>query len=290
MTKAQDDQAQKHLTFLASIMTSSERYGDQLADLTARGRLAGASEAEISKGLQQIRDGYSIAREPAEQFRIEVAKLDDQMSTGLMTQKTYDQQMADLVDKFHKHDEAKGMADGIKAITQSMDVASQTQKVLVDGFNGITQAISDMVTKGKADWAGLIQSMLQEMTKLLLFKAIMAMVQPGGGAGIGGDVGSMLAGHDRGARWTVGQGSSSAPDTSIQMFRASRGETVQVIPNGGRGGDGGGGTHVTVKPNIINAGNQREAALAAMNTSDGESLIMNTIFKNIQTIKGHIRR
>lgn len=388
------ENAKLHQTIMDSAATSSQKYAEEIERInsaTTHGIITGDDQAKL---LQVAADHFSIARDNGDQYRLAVAKLDDEMKTGLMSQQVYDNQLASITEKFHNHDEAKGMADGIDAITKSMDVAVQTQKTIVDGFNGIESAITDLVVKGTTDWTKLITMMETDMAKLLLDKGLKGIFNFGDdNSGPNSGVGSMLGnavgigsssaktaassaaqaastataattlgtgvetgaatgaatisasieaasasgaamfaealasgsatsgaasglsglGADlslgapagansiadlaaaplpafaTGGEWTVGHGTSSAPDTSLQMFRANVGERVSVSAPG-QGAGKGGQAPVTVKPTIVNVNDQKQATLASMNTAEGETLVMNILRKNASVLKGYVNK
>lgn len=180
------------------------------------------------------------------------------------------------------------MRNGINSIKDEIISGADASKVMVAGFQGISGAISDMVTKGKADWGSLVRTMLEAMTKMLLMKGMMSLfgITPPIGGGGGG-----LPGFATGGSFIVG--GSGGTDSSTVAFRATPGERVSITPpTGGNGGSG----SPSKKPlagnrtTVINVADHKQAALAALNTREGETLVLNTIMKNIDTIAGHVTK
>lgn len=178
-----------------------------------------------------------------------------------------------------------GIESGLKALKDNIvDVASVVRTTLANAFNSVEQAITDLVTKGKADWSGMIQSMLADMTKLLFRQALIKGGQalgllPAGVPGFAGG-GSMIV------------GGSGGTDSQFIAMRASPGETITTTRpgQGGQASGAGNGDHrtpVIIKNITITDPNQ---AVAAMDTRRGQRLVLNTISASNKMIRSQVSR
>lgn len=116
---------------------------------------------------------------------------------------------------------AYGLESGLRAIRDEVnDVASAIKTTLVNAFHGVENAVVDLVMKGKIDFKAMVDSMLADMTRLILRQgeqalmklifdqgsaaaagattggsaaAVMMAAAPGIGAVIGGTAAAMIA-------------------------------------------------------------------------------------------------
>ena len=170
-----------------------------------------------------------------------------------------------------------GFQRGFNAIIrQASDLATQTENLLVGAFDSSTDALTDFITTGKADFAGLIDSILRDVTKLLINQAFTALIGGlggglfGGGAGGGGGLFAGL--FQNGGTIPAGQfGIGGEAGTEIISRPTLIGGPAQVTPVSGAAPE--------VNVQIVNVTSQEEAA-DAINTPRGTQNIMNVISQN----------
>lgn len=62
-----------------------------------------------------------------------------------------------------------GLTQGLQAVRDTaLDVASTVKTQLVDAFNDVESAVTDLVVKGTVDWKGMVQGMLGDTTKVIM--------------------------------------------------------------------------------------------------------------------------
>jgi lambda family phage tail tape measure protein len=171
-----------------------------------------------------------------------------------------------------------GLSKGLRDIRDEVtDVASQVRKTLSDAFHGVENAIVDLVTKGKTDWHAMVESMLADMTRLLLRQGLSSVLP-----------GLNLQGFATGGSGIVS--GAGGTDSQVVAFRATPGERVTVETpeqqRAGRGGAPGGDFHA----HMIVVANQEQAAIAAMGTRAGERTSIATVHRNQRTISHVLRR
>ncbi len=137
------------------------------------------------------------------------------------------------------------------------EVKKSNQSLIKDlvgeGLKDVSQAFTDMVTKGKADWGSLIQSMenmlLQSAIKNILNSLLNKLggLLSNSGNGVLSGLGSLFPGHAEGGDVTPGKtylvGEKGPELLNIGVAGGN------IVPNG-QFGMGGGGGHVTVVQNI----------------------------------------
>jgi hypothetical protein len=176
-----------------------------------------------------------------------------------------------------------GLKSGLNEIRTQMDVAAQAQRVVVQGFNDISTAITDLVTKGTADWRGMVRNMLAEMTKLLLFRILMKAT---GGPSPGALPGFATGGY-------IGPGGSGGTDSQVIAFRKSPDEDVLIRTprqqDAGVGGKRSAAGRTVVVNKIVNVTDPNQA-VNAMDSRKGTNLVRNVIGTNRKTVRGLVTR
>jgi len=167
-----------------------------------------------------------------------------------------------------------GWQRGLNAIgDQVTDLATSVETAMVNAFNSAEDALVDFVKTGKIDFSAMVDSMLADLTrliiKLLIVKALEAF-SGGGAPGAGSLGGGKADGGDvaPGTIYPVGE-------EGVELFAPS--VPGQIIPNEkiakavGEKGGGRGPTPVTVI--LVSS---KEEALAAMASTEGERIIVET--------------
>lgn len=137
------------------------------------------------------------------------------------------------------------------------EVKKSNQSLIKDlvgtGLNGVSQAFTDMVVKGKADWQGLIQSMETMLLQSAIKNILNSLLGKLGDAFGGGDEGGGLfgglfgGGHADGGDVTPGK-TYLVGERGPELLKVGAAGS-SIIPNGQFGAGGGGGS-ITVVQNI----------------------------------------
>lgn len=198
-----------------------------------------------------------------------------------------------------------GFERGFLRIKQQVeDLSTLTENMLVSAFQSAEDALVKFVTTGKMEFGSLVESILADLTRLMIRRGLLALL---GGNGMGpGGVGStgdgdwartlaaaLGSGFQHGTSFTVG-GGGRGPDHELVMFRASKGERVDVTPVGQtrmeaqRGAAAGGGSAPTPNIKVVNVVDPGES-LDALDSPAGERRLMNVIQRNAPQIRRYLR-
>lgn len=293
--------------------TSKVSFGQYMADLSRQAELLKLTsrEMEVQQGiydaedkilgglnetrerllanmlvyLQQRREEaalYDEIRGPQEDLLAQQEALNRLFIEGRITieeyQTTMDSLRISMLDL--NTDINSGLSRGLLKIkAQIQDLASTAENVLTNAFNGALDALTNFVTTGEINFSGLVDSILQDLTRLLIQKALLSLI-PGLGPAAGA-----VPGFATGGQFTVG--GSGGTDSQPVRFDATPGERVTVeTPAQQRASDNqqsGGQAGVT----IINV-SSREEALAAMASRQGQQVIINTIGENRNVVRNQL--
>lgn len=138
-----------------------------------------------------------------------------------------------------------GLSRGLASIkTEILDVASVVETTLKNAFHGVEDAIVELVTTGEISFKRMVNSMLSDLTRLLIRQALAGLIGSFGGGGISSVFGSSASQGFEGmfgsapgyARGTPPGGLtvSGRPgiDTNLVAMRVSNGENITVTPQG----------------------------------------------------------
>lgn len=128
--------------------------------------------AELDAEIDKIREKYNeiiipiklkletASGDEAKQLQEDIDKLNEQMNRAIDIKR---QGTVDINDQF------AGIREGIKKIAEDAeDRASAIKNVLVNAFDGAADALTKFATTGKADFRGLAQSILADLTKMII--------------------------------------------------------------------------------------------------------------------------
>ncbi len=193
---------------------------------------------------------------------------------------------------------SESLSGGFKAGLQSglagaTDVAGAMENTVVNAFGAAEDALVSFVTTGKVDFAGLVDGILADLTRLLAKMLLLNIInnQTGGAAGGGGAEGiAALLGLGEKA-----EGGPVRPGEPVIV--GERGPELFIPPGVGSiaaaaatAAAGGGQTVVQAPPvnvSVINVTDPKEV-LSSINSAEGEQVIMNIITKNRSTIKNNL--
>lgn len=250
---------------LAIFLKNQNASVEQAQALTAALKAQEAEQAKVA-ALSDLKGTAGVDPAGAKAREAEAAQLKDMWDKGQISAQAYYMTLA-KIDAETADAAAKSgtMGQGIKAAFADFNATLQSdgqimQQVVGTGIKGITQNFSDMITKGKADWSGLISSMEEQLIKSQLSKLISGLISGIEGAFGGGGLGSFGSsfmsgfggGHAEGGDVTPGK-TYLVGEKGPELF--SSGVAGNIIPNSriSGAGPGGGDTHVSMYVNTPDA-------------------------------------
>lgn len=182
----------------ANLAAEQQRNADKLASFglgdKAQQRLGDRQsiEREIESAQGKALSDNLAGRTTDEEYQAQLAMLKQNLSDRLAAQDEYyialDAKQADWTNGARS-----SMQNYIDA---AADMAGQTEKLFDSAFGGMTDALTDFVTTGKADFAGLTKSILADIAKIAMQKAIAGIASSiFGGFSDGGAVGYSSGGY-----------------------------------------------------------------------------------------------
>lgn len=187
-----------------------------------------------------------------------------------------------------------GVSRGLLRLkSEIMDLGAVAERTLTNAFRGAEDAIVSFVTTGKADIRGFVNSVLADLTRLLLRQGISSLIGAfaggatgGAGGGAGGLLGGLvsgLAGKQQGGSFMVG--GSGGPDSQLVAFKGSPGERVDVTRKGATpqaAQASAAPPQVNVK--VVNV-DDASSAIDAISSVQGERAVMNVLQRNPKTVR-----
>ena len=171
---------------------------------------------------------------PQKDFTTGVKALDTALSNGNITLAQYGKKFREL--KISLLDENTDLASGaeralLKIDDRVNDLASTVEDTLVNAFQAAEDAMVQFVATGKLDFGSLINSIVADITRLALQKAVLGPLFSafGGGEGIFSSL-KGLFGAQHGGTGVVG--GTGGTDSQIVAFKATPGERVDITPAG----------------------------------------------------------
>jgi len=162
----------------ANLAAEQQRNADKLATFglgdKAQQRLGDRQgiEHDVERAQGKALSDNIAGRTTDEEYQQQLAMLENNLSARLAVQ-----------DEYYSALDAK-QADWTNGARSSMqnyidaaaDMAGQTKTLMDGAFGGMTDALTDFVTTGKADFAGLAKSILADIAKIAIQKAVAGLV------------------------------------------------------------------------------------------------------------------
>lgn len=183
-----------------------------------------------------------------------------------------------------------GLESGLAGVT---DVSGAMETTMVNAFSAAEDALVSFVTTGEADFSALVDGILEDLTRLLARQALLALINAfsGGAAGGGGAAGiaSLLAEKAEGGPVRAGE----------PTFVGERGRELFIPPGAGsiataaataQAVGSGAATAVQAPPvniTVVNVTDPKDV-VSAINTPEGEQMILNIISKNRSTVRDRL--
>ena len=245
-------------------------------------------QAERRAQLEQALNG---SRRDAEQSLITLSQLYDQ---GAISLQQYNQELLAVRTQLTQpigddNTFLGGIEAGIARVQErTNDLGENIASVFEGAFDSATDSIVNFARTGEFSFNSLFSSITEQLLRLAtnqLFAQLLQSAVPGGGFGGfgGGGFGALfnaLPGFATGGNFTVG--GSGGTDSQLVAFRATPGEDVSVRTPGQQAAAQGGGGGMSVR--IINVLDP-SVVLDALNSSEGEEVIVNTIQNNKSEVR-----
>jgi lambda family phage tail tape measure protein len=162
----------------ANLAAEQQRNADKLATFglgdKAQQRLGDRQgvERDVERAQGKALSDNIAGRTTDEEYQQQLTMLKDNLSARLAVQ-----------DEYYSALDAK-QADWTNGARSSMqnyidaaaDMAGQTKTLMDGAFGGMTDALTDFVTTGKADFAGLAKSIIADMAKIAMAKAAAGLI------------------------------------------------------------------------------------------------------------------
>lgn len=165
---AQIDAAQQSVAIAQFAFDNTEKLREMEFELELLGKTR--QEQELIQynhqlDLEAARLKIGMSQENIAKLNEEIAKLKERRA---VIQETENQRKADPI---------AGIKDGVNQIQESVgDVAGNISQITQNAFNGMSDALTDFVLTGKADFRSLAQSILKDISamivKMMIFNAI----------------------------------------------------------------------------------------------------------------------
>lgn len=260
---------------------------------TERGQVETAlRRVEASKVQAEILDDLVGAQE---QLNLGTEALNNLLEQGIITIDQYNAKLRELQLASLETDRSfeSGIERGLLRIQDNItDVASVTENLLVNAFNAAEEALVQFVQTGELDIKSFVESVLADLTKLLLRLALIELFKGGaGGVGLGllglgaiGGAGALAGGAGGGLGDILGlQQGGPAPAGRPRLVGEAGPEIF--VPTGS-------GTVVPMAPQappqvnvqVVNVTDPNEIS-SALNTSQGENAIINVIRRHRRSIR-----
>lgn len=284
----------------AELNTELERMGEvrnNIAGGGGGGGGRGTSENAISEAVREqntlLEEQKRILDEingPREQVLLRYEALNNLLQEGAISAEQYAEKMRDLRVEATalSNTFTGGLLNGLARVAQRMnEFGSMVSDWVVGAFDSLTEAIVNFAKTGEFNVRQFFQNLFAQLLRLatnMLFAQLINMFMPGMGSILGG-LGGGMPGFATGGDFRVG--GSGGTDSQLVAFKATPGERVSVrTPGQSMPGDGQGQAQEPAEVNlrVVNVTDPKES-LAALETAEGERVLMNIIKRNPRAIR-----
>ena len=263
--------------------------------------------AQTEETIKRLNPEYALQRDlleeivgPQREFEESQAALQVLLAEGVITLDQYNAKLDEMREKLGESQAAaKGLGDqlseglqaglqkGLEGIT---DVSGAAESLLVNAFSNAEDALVSFITTGEADFEAFVDSLLEDIARLLVRQALLAAL--GGGTGTGGLLGAFGGSREGGGPVeagrpvVVGEGGKRevfVPEQDGTILSAAQAATVA---NGSMQQEA---PQVNVAgPTIVNVTSQ-EDVITALGSAQGTDMIINTITQNPSAIRNALQ-
>ncbi len=220
----------------------------------------------------------------------------DLMSSGAISAEQFTEAMRSLNVEVTSLDNtiSGGLQNGLARIAErANDLGSAMSDFVVNAFDDATNAIVEFAKTGEFNvrqfFASLAEQLLRIATNQLFSSLLGGLFGGGGFGGAGGGIGGLLGGlfgFQNGGSFNVG--GAGGTDSQLVAFRATPGEEVNIrTPGQVAAGMGGGGGPTNVNQNTTNVAAvlSPQDITNVLDTSEGETTIINLLQRNATTVQ-----
>lgn len=241
--------------------------------------LATLAAGSIAEQIQSISRGLNAAQGPVAFFEQTARDLNAALEAGVISQEEFTIATNNLriASAQAGNDLGGGLEVGLARVqNQILNTSGLVEDALVGAFNNAEDALVDFLTTGEADFSRFVDSLLEDITRLLIRQALIGALGFGGIPGFadGGQVPAnrpILVGEE-GPELFI-------PPSSGRI--ASNPETRDLLS----AGSGGGSPSINVTNVVVSDPSE---VTAALNSPEGEQTILNVIRRNASTVRQSI--
>ena len=245
---------------------------------------SGSGSSNLPDALQRQVDLLEEIDGPLKEYEKNLKDLDALMTAGAITTQEYNTAFRDMRIEFLDTQTTLGAGMErafLKIARDAEDAATQIENLITNAFGGMEDALVEFVKTGKLDFSEMVDSMIEDLVRLMLQQQIMGpLAQALGGIDFAG-----MFGFATGGTGTVGQtglgfataggftvpGNSGAVDSTPVNFMASPGERVSVTRPGEIERGGGQKVEQNVQVNVM--GGEGEAEVEERQGADGSRIV-----------------
>jgi lambda family phage tail tape measure protein len=234
------------------------------------------SVLEKNRALKDQQSAYQSIMGPQEEAARRMTALSELYRAGKIDvdQYTVALREAQIQQLSTSRDAMSGFKSGFLQVQDELsNFAELSSKTVVNAFHNMEDSMVDFVKTGKFNFSGLIDSILDDMIRLVTRQAMSGLFSSLGG--MGGGLGSMFAGL-AGARAAGGPvspgGAYLVGERGPEVFTPNTGGAIS--PNGSMGG-----APPQVNVNVVNVSDPDEVS-SALNHPANQDLIVNILRKN----------
>lgn len=245
-----------------------------------------AAEREQQRVMRESQQIYEQTRTASERLSAEFARLNELRSAGAISQETYNRAIFDAQESFDTL-----IAKGAEVVPQTKEVEDQFDSLrqAIEGWGKASaEAIVDFALTGKSSFSDMVDSMLADIARMLVYRNITAPLASAVGGMDWGSIGASMAGFFGFAQGGVMTGAGPLPlraysaggianSPQLALYgEGSRPEAYVPLPDGRSipvtmTGEGGAKVNIVVNNN---AGPDTRASATATTDATGNTQIM----------------
>lgn len=269
-------------------------------------RVLADETARINEEIKKLNPEYALQAEilkeikgPQEELALRVNALNVLFAQGKITLAEYEDALEKARAKVAETGDGfgDGITRGMQRIEQQVGTtADQVESVMVSAFNGAADALTEFVTTGELDYKKFAQSIIKEITKIIIQELILQAIRGAsgffGGGAAPGVTGSASGGpFGAGDRMIVGEKGPELVSFNQPGVVTPANQTEQIMANASQ--QGGGTTVVATPPPQVNLSvvnvDDPQAARDAMSGEEGAEVFINQVRKNRTALKRELQ-